>query len=57
MFVRMSVWVSGLFGRLAQTWRTEVDWDEEITDGVFTEWKEWVFNLKNTEKVKIPRCY
>ncbi len=40
-----------------RTWRNNVDWDDEIPDPIYDEWKVWVSRLKETENVKVPRVY
>lgn len=42
---------------LQRVWRAGTDWDEEIPEEIFTEWKLWVEDLPKIESISIPRCY
>ncbi|CAG9137857.1 unnamed protein product [Plutella xylostella] len=42
---------------LQDTWRSNIGWDDAITDNTFEKWVQWVELLKTIEKVRIPRCY
>lgn len=36
---------------------SRIAWDEKILDKEFTRWKNWIYELREIEKCKIPRCY
>ncbi|XP_062538963.1 uncharacterized protein LOC134207258 [Armigeres subalbatus] len=42
---------------LQDTWREGTGWDQQICDGTFQRWKEWINMLDSINHVKIPRCY
>lgn len=42
---------------LQKIWRSQISWDELITEEQSKEWSVWLQNLQNIEKVKIQRCY
>ncbi|XP_062538870.1 uncharacterized protein LOC134207165 [Armigeres subalbatus] len=48
-----------IFGKvlLQDTWRDGTGWDQQICDGTFKRWKEWISMLDNINHVSIPRCY
>jgi hypothetical protein len=42
---------------LQSLWRQNCDWDDPLPANVEQEWKAWVQELPQVEKVAIPRCY
>ncbi|XP_031356651.1 uncharacterized protein LOC116180680 [Photinus pyralis] len=42
---------------LQRTWKSGIDWDEHLPDGIYDDWKSWVDNLQAVVKVTVPRLY
>src|ERR1700743_911234 len=42
---------------LQEIWRSEVGWDDEVSDLQDEKWKRWIYELHGINDVKIPRCY
>lgn len=42
---------------MQKIWREGTDWDEPISEELRVEWQEFVMELKNIEKIRIPRRY
>lgn len=42
---------------LQNIWRSQIDWDDEITDILNDQWQIWLSDLKNIYKFQIPRQY
>jgi hypothetical protein len=38
-------------------WRSGVDWDEQIPEGLFNKWSCWLGGLENIKNYRVPRCY
>ncbi|XP_037029336.1 uncharacterized protein LOC119069388 [Bradysia coprophila] len=38
-------------------WRSNVDWDEEVTPSIFNKWLAWIKTLPSVENIQIPRLY
>jgi hypothetical protein len=42
---------------LQEIWRTNLDWDDEITNSLNEKWNQWLNDLKLLERVAVPRCF
>lgn len=42
---------------LQDVWRTDLGWDDEITESLYSRWTRWIAELQGITEVKIPRCY
>jgi len=42
---------------LQDVWRTEIGWDDELAGENLLKWTHWFGELKQIEKIQIPRCY
>ncbi|XP_062703517.1 uncharacterized protein LOC134285973 [Aedes albopictus] len=42
---------------LQDVWRAKIDWDEQISEDLFSRWKLWLQMLKELNNVRIPRSY
>jgi len=42
---------------LQEVWRTSIDWDDEVTEEIFSKWCQWLKELKRIPELKIRRCY
>ncbi|XP_061726521.1 uncharacterized protein LOC133532048 [Cydia pomonella] len=42
---------------LQDTWRLNISWDDDIPDGIYKKWCEWIELLKVVDKIRIPRWY
>lgn len=42
---------------LQDVWRTELGWDDEVTDSIYERWTSWTTELQEIPEVRIPRCY
>lgn len=42
---------------IQETWRSNTEWDQPVTDEIFRRWLEWTKLLPRVESVKIPRCF
>ncbi|XP_062701842.1 uncharacterized protein LOC109426557 isoform X1 [Aedes albopictus] len=42
---------------LQDIWRSNIKWDDPITDGDFANWRRWVLLAPQLGNVMIPRCY
>lgn len=42
---------------MQEMWRDDTGWDDEVSEEISREWHNFVKELKNIEKIKIPRHY
>ncbi|XP_037303564.1 uncharacterized protein LOC115446067 [Manduca sexta] len=42
---------------LQETWKSNIDWDENITEDIRVKWIKWLKLLKTINNIRIPRCY
>lgn len=42
---------------LQEIWKSEIGWDDELTDTINIKWLKWITELTKINTVKIPRCY
>lgn len=42
---------------LQETWRSNIEWDEQIPETLQTKWLKWIKVLPSVENVHIPRLY
>ncbi|XP_062714584.1 uncharacterized protein LOC115266180 [Aedes albopictus] len=42
---------------IQETWRSNTEWDQPVTDDIFKKWLDWTKMLPSIESVKIPRCF
>ncbi|XP_062699634.1 uncharacterized protein LOC115257830 [Aedes albopictus] len=42
---------------IQETWRSNTEWDQPVTDEIFRRWLDWTKMLPSVEAVKIPRCF
>ncbi|XP_055623313.1 uncharacterized protein LOC129766739 [Toxorhynchites rutilus septentrionalis] len=42
---------------LQDVWRSQIGWDDPISDEQFSNWTTWLSWLPLVEKIQIPRCY
>lgn len=42
---------------LQNIWRSELDWDNKITNSIEKRWSVWLQELEKVRKLWIPRCY
>ncbi|XP_062698985.1 uncharacterized protein LOC134284259 [Aedes albopictus] len=42
---------------IQDTWRSQVSWDEEVSDSIQTRWRKWIKLLEEVNKIRLPRPY
>ncbi|XP_037040280.1 uncharacterized protein LOC119077203 [Bradysia coprophila] len=42
---------------LQETWRSNIEWDEQIPESLQTKWVKWISVLPEVENLRIPRLY
>lgn len=42
---------------IQEIWRSGVDWDEEIPLTIYEDWKSWLKELDQVNKIRVPRPY
>ncbi|XP_053691744.1 uncharacterized protein LOC128740235 [Sabethes cyaneus] len=42
---------------IQDTWRTKCEWDEEVNDTIYADWKRWINLLPKITEVTVPRAY
>ena len=42
---------------LQDIWRSEIGWDDELTDSMNTKWSYWLRQLALIMDIRFPRCY
>lgn len=42
---------------LQEIWRSEIGWDDLLTESLNSKWQIWLDNLENVKTLRIPRCY
>lgn len=55
-FVFLSNYMVHMKILLQKLWKADVYWDDVIPEEFCRDWTEWVSELKNVGKVRIPRC-
>ncbi|KAL0810721.1 hypothetical protein ABMA28_010045 [Loxostege sticticalis] len=42
---------------LQETWRTGVEWDQQLPTALASTWKTWIEDLKQLKSIQVPRCH
>jgi len=42
---------------LQRAWKLKLDWDDRIPPDLLKDWREWLADIENVAKLKIPRTY
>ncbi|XP_070495848.1 uncharacterized protein [Chironomus tepperi] len=42
---------------LQRAWKLKLDWDDRIPPDLLKDWREWLTDIENVAKLKIPRMY
>lgn len=42
---------------LKRVWRLSIEWDEPVSEEIFSDWKFWLKVIPSISEQKIPRCY
>ncbi|XP_037034300.1 uncharacterized protein LOC119073091 [Bradysia coprophila] len=42
---------------LQEIWRSQIEWDDRLTESLHHKWVSWIRALPNVEKLQIPRWY
>ncbi|XP_051159154.1 uncharacterized protein LOC127280291 [Leptopilina boulardi] len=42
---------------LQSVWKSGIDWDEKLKNPEFKKWKQWILDIEEVKKAKVPRCY
>lgn len=53
----VSCYMSYLKQVLQEIWRSNIDWDQPLTEDLYYKWKNWLSFLPSITVVSIPRCY
>ncbi|XP_036346930.1 uncharacterized protein LOC118756269, partial [Rhagoletis pomonella] len=49
--------ILGLKILLQDVWRSDIGWDEALSDALYDKWESWKSNIPLIMDVKVPRCY
>ena len=42
---------------MQKVWSSGINWDHKLLENEFFKWKQWLGNLTQVQKCRIPRCY
>ena len=42
---------------LRETWKQELDWDDQIPENMMGAWKQWIYELEYVDRLRFPRWY